>query len=262
VVYGPFLAGAFLVIAGIPAWWLGYLAMLARPAGPQGDLEWYPAGRLVLWAAVIGPLVVAMAIPNFGLDYESFRAALRANFERILESSARPGAGQQPPGQNLAGVIDAMVMVVPIAAALVSTLTTLVNLWLAGTVVRLSGRLRRPWPDLPALALPRSAALVLGGAALGTLLPGIPGLLAGAVAASFTLAHAVQGFAVLHVLTRGMVARGLMLGAAYACALLVGWPVLVVALLGLAETVFHLRARALSKPPPPAPPLPNRNTPT
>src|SRR5690348_3422466 len=40
----------FLAVAGLPAWWLGYLTMLARPAqtqdaGPRA-LEWYPPGRL------------------------------------------------------------------------------------------------------------------------------------------------------------------------------------------------------------------------
>src|SRR5438105_14754488 len=55
---------AFLISIGLPAWWLGYLALLARPAGNQGDqrdiaeIEWYPPGRLVVWAAVLGALVV------------------------------------------------------------------------------------------------------------------------------------------------------------------------------------------------------------
>src|SRR5215813_7206347 len=40
---------AFLISIGLPAWWLGYLALLARPVGTQGDIdaiEWYPPGRL------------------------------------------------------------------------------------------------------------------------------------------------------------------------------------------------------------------------
>src|SRR5262245_5842598 len=33
---------AFLICVGVPAWWLGYLALLARPAGAAETLEWYP----------------------------------------------------------------------------------------------------------------------------------------------------------------------------------------------------------------------------
>ena len=81
VVFGAVFFFAFLAGAGIPAWWLGYLAMLARPAAPaqwraQPTLEWYPPGRLVVWAAVLAALVVIVAIPNFGTDAESFRAGL------------------------------------------------------------------------------------------------------------------------------------------------------------------------------------------
>src|SRR5262249_15835847 len=54
---------SFLAVAGIPAWWLSYLAMLARPAaanvngsGAAPQLEWYPPGRLVFWAALLAAL--------------------------------------------------------------------------------------------------------------------------------------------------------------------------------------------------------------
>ena len=42
----------YLIGAGVPAWWLGYLAMLAR-GDPDGHVEWYPVGRLVMWCAII-----------------------------------------------------------------------------------------------------------------------------------------------------------------------------------------------------------------
>src|SRR5262249_4902749 len=47
----PFYFVSFLLTIGLPAWWLGYLALLARPAGADGGLGWYAAGRLVLCAA-------------------------------------------------------------------------------------------------------------------------------------------------------------------------------------------------------------------
>jgi hypothetical protein len=64
-VFGGMFFFAFLVGTGIPAWWLGYLTMLARPAttASTGVLEWYPPGRLVLWSAAFGALIVAIGSP-------------------------------------------------------------------------------------------------------------------------------------------------------------------------------------------------------
>src|ERR1044071_4148725 len=83
-VFGTVFLLAFSAAAGFPAWWLGYLAMLARPVAAsngsgQGapSFEWYPPGRLVIWAVALGILVVIVAIPNFGVDADSFRAGLR-----------------------------------------------------------------------------------------------------------------------------------------------------------------------------------------
>ncbi len=82
---------AFLAGAGLPAWWLGYLAMLARPAGAGNGsapaLEWYPPGRLVAWAAGLGALTVIIAIPNFGFDGET----IRANLHIALGATAAAG---------------------------------------------------------------------------------------------------------------------------------------------------------------------------
>jgi len=49
IAFGPVFCFSFLASAGLPAWLLGYLAMLARPAGDAAAaIEWYPPGRLVV----------------------------------------------------------------------------------------------------------------------------------------------------------------------------------------------------------------------
>ncbi len=48
----------------------------AAPLHRRG-LEWYPPGRLVVWAGVLAALVVIVAIPNFGIDADTFRTGLR-----------------------------------------------------------------------------------------------------------------------------------------------------------------------------------------
>jgi len=74
-IFGTAFALFFLIGLGLPAWWLGYLALLARPVAAAPSLEWYPVGNLVLWAAVLGALVVVAAIPQFGTDEDTFRTA-------------------------------------------------------------------------------------------------------------------------------------------------------------------------------------------
>ena len=236
------LSGIFFLavpVIAFGAWWLGYLALLARPAsnGAGGALEWYPVGRLVLWAGVIGTLVVAAAVPNFGSDQESLQAALRKTYERILRDQS---------------LIDLLVVAVPPAAAVFSTVTNLLNLWLAARIVKISGRLTRPWPDLAALSLPASSAGLLAAAIAGSFLPDLAGVLSGAFAASLLMVFAVLGLAVLHAITRGVTGRAVMLAGVYGVTIVLGWPILAISILGLAEAVLNIRGRVARRRGPPS----------
>jgi hypothetical protein len=234
---GFFFISVFVIAFG--AWWLGYLALLARPAANGGGeaLEWYPVGRLVLWAAVLGSLVVAAAIPNFGSDLESLQAGLRRIYARVL------------PDQSM---VEALVWAVPPAAAVFSTVINVANLYLAARAVRVSGRLMRPWPDLPSMALPGSTLGFLIAAAAGTMLPDLLGVFSRIVAGGLLMALALLGYAVLHAITRGMDSRLFLLAGAYIASFVIVWLLLAVALLGAAEILFSLRARVARKRGPPA----------
>jgi hypothetical protein len=231
-----FFISVFVIAFG--AWWLGYLSLLARPAtnGGGGALDWYPVGRLVLWAALIGSLVVGAAIPNFGTDQETLHANLRRIYERMLRDQS---------------VIDLLVWAVPPAAAVFTTVITTLNLWLAARAVKVSGRLGRPWPDLAMLALPASAPLLLAASLAGAFLPDLIGVFSRLFAAALLMAFAFQGFAVLHAITRGMPSRFLLLAGSYVAAFVVIYLLLAVVLLGLAESFFNIRARVARKRGPP-----------
>jgi hypothetical protein len=236
------LSGTLLIAVPVIAfgsWWLGYCALLARPAsnGGAGALEWYPPGRLVLWAAVIGTLIVAAAVPNFGTDQQSVQAALRKAYEGILRDQS---------------LIDMLVVAVPPGAAVFSTVTNMFNLWLAARIVKISGRLRRPWPDLANLTLPPASSGLLAAAIAGSFLPDLFGILSGAFAASLLMAFAMLGLAVLHAITRGSSSRAVVLAAVYAATIVLGWPLLALSLLGLAEAAFNIRNRVARKRGPPA----------
>jgi hypothetical protein len=258
IAFGSFFLFAFLVTVGLPAWWLGYLSLLARPAAeaspatPDG-LDWYPVGRIVLWSAVIGALVVVAAIPNFGFDEESFRAGLRRGFERLLRPDGeRSGTPLDLPGRpDTQRVVEFLITVIPPTAAVLNTVTSLINLWLAAVIVKLSGRLRRPWPQLSQMKLPSLASILLAIAVAASFLPGLIGIFAGVFTASLLMAFAVAGFAALHSLTMGVTARGVVLGGIYAAVLVFGWPLLLVALLGIVDATFNIRGRVAHKGGPP-----------
>ena len=254
-VFGTVFLLAFAAGAGFPAWCLGYLAMLARPVAStngsgQGaaSFEWYPPGRLVVWSAVLGALVVIVAIPNFGIDADSFRAGLRDALNTIMRvnngTSARIGS-------NTERLLEILVNAIPPAAAVLATITNLLNLWLAGRVVKFSGRLARPWPHLSSMTFPPLMTAALGVAIILSFLDGMLGIVGGIVAASLLLAYGVLGFAVLHAITQGMSARPLVLSITYAGVFLLGWPMLALCLLGLIDTAIGLRGRVSAKRGPP-----------
>jgi hypothetical protein len=267
IFFGAVFFFAFLAGAGIPAWWLGYLAMLARPGSTGGTishnggasaaaLEWYPPGRLVVWAACLAALIVVVAIPNFGTDAESFRAGLNSALTRMLqvETGETQGSPLAVPGVSTADrLIVFLVAAIPPAAAVLATITNVFNLWLSARIVKFSGLLRRPWPKLSGLTFPRLLVPVLALAMGLSFVDGFVGIIAGVLSASLFTAYGVLGFAVLHALTQGINSRTVVLGGVYAAVAVFGWPVLALCLLGLGESVFGLRARIARKRGPPAP---------
>jgi hypothetical protein len=257
----PFLAIGFPLSVGLPAWWLGYLALLARPAAPNGELEWYPIGRLVVWAAFLSALVTLIGLAQFGGTQAGIEQTLRTAFERMLRLQlALPAdAPLVVPGvDDPKHLIDMLVKVMPPAAAVLTTITQLLNLWLAGRVVKISGRLRRPWPDIAATRLPPAAMAALALAFAASFLPGLPGTAAALPTASLLVAFTALGFAVMHGITRHLQGRNVVLVGLYTGFVLLswsGWPVLVMALLGLVDAAIDLRRRfAASRGPPPVPP--------
>lgn len=245
-VFGPFFFLAFLVTIGLPAWWLGYLALLARPGATPDATEWYPPGRLVIWIAVIAAAIVIAAIPHFGLDETSFRASLKDGFEKVFRLQLNLPADKplEIPGVADAGrMLDLLVAALPAAAAVLMTVTLSVNLWLAGRVALISGRLRRPWPDLAQLRLPAHASTALALAAALSFFGGLLAICAGLVAATLLIAYALLGLAVIHAVTRRFQGRYIVLAVTYTAIVTFGWPILAASLIGLADTAFDLRRR-------------------
>ena len=258
-VFGLPFCIAFTVMMALPAWWLGHLALLGRPAAnatPSGNgavpvsptLEWYPIGRILLWIAGFAVLTTMATLLTFGTDAATITETLRAGLLRIL------GPRGTASGDELKQRIDAVVMIAPAAAAN-STMTMLVlNLWLAAKITATSGRLHRPWPDLKSTAPPPMTLAALMAAIAFCFAGGLLAMLAQTVTAALLLTYALTGLAVLHTLTLGLKSRALWLGCSYALLVVSGgWLVVTMVILGIADAIFGLRQRYLRGRPPPLP---------
>jgi hypothetical protein len=258
VMFGLPYCLAFAITIALPAWWLGHLALLGRPAppghapsvGPSAAVpavEWYPLGRILLWITVFASLSTMAALLTLGTDAASIIDALRQFMLRILQQR---DAAVTADTERL---IDNLIIVAPTAAAGVAMLTLALNLWLAAKITVTSGRLPRPWPELKSVTLPPMTLAALCTAIAFCFSGGLAAIGARIVTSALLLAYALVGFAVLHTLSLALKNRAFWLGSVYAIALIFVWPALALVALGLADAVFGFRQRFLRGRPPPLP---------
>lgn len=245
----PLTAEVYAISTAIPAVICTRFTLMSR--GPEDDREWYPIGRVIVVAALFAGVFAMLALILMGGDVDTLTKMLRGAVEAFVKSELSQIPGAPEIGETeIDQITRSTLSTLPWALGLLAMATTLLNLWLAARITLASGRLVRPWPDLAQLKMPAGATLVLF-AAIGLTLfaGGLTGLLAAGVAAPFTLAFALVGLGLVHVLTRGSQWRTFILSALYIGAILVPHIGLLLALVGLAETVFGYRTTG--KPPQP-----------
>jgi hypothetical protein len=246
---------AYGIGVALPACWLGHLVLLGRPIPADGAsaaesaaaVEWYPVGRILLWIAGFSALTTFAALLTLGIDALAIADVLRRGLLRLL------GLDGVALSDDIERWIDASVTLAPSAGVMVGMLTLTLNLWLAARINLTSGRLHRPWPDVHAMTLPEMTPAALCVTVAFCFSGGLLGITATICTAALAMAFAFVGFAVLHVVTLPLRNRALWLGAAYVVVLAFTWPMLAVAAVGLADTVFGLRLRYLRGRPPPLP---------
>jgi hypothetical protein len=251
--FGPTAGLVFVAGVALPAWWFGYLALLARDE--NGTVEWYPLGRLLIWIALISTALTVGGAVLLAGDYEAFEQAIRRAV--VALDAANPGLfGSPTPGTDrqeaLSQLARVMALVAPPLSAAAGVIIDVLLIWLAARIVKASDRLPRPWPAISRSAMPAAGLGLLGAGLVGSLvLDGFPALGARSLAAAMTAAYALMGLATLHALTVGVPTRGGILGGVYAVlVILPGWPVLALALLGLADALFGFRAKRAGTGPP------------
>jgi Predicted membrane protein (DUF2232) len=260
-VLGSGSAAIYALSVALPAWWLGYVALLGQPADPErpeNGFVWYPVGRLLVWSASIGVALVLATVVFDGGSIDQYRASLRTGLTELVRvrlDAAQTADVARPDDGEIAQLIEMAVYALPPVIAASWTVVALINLWVAGRVVRASGRLARPWPDLSAFNLPALALMAFIGGLIGSFMPGLFGFAAGLIGAAFAVLFAALGLAFLHVATRGRPGRGFLLGMTYFLLSVLPWLGALLAALGVLEFLIGMRARIAAASLPPKPPL-------
>jgi hypothetical protein len=244
-------AVVFAASQALPVFLLSYLATLNRTTG---DLtEWYPVGRIVLAAALIAGAFATLTLLLLGGDVDALRASLRALLENFVNTELPKMPDAPTLGPKEIDEATALALALLPAASAISTMGSLLfNMWLAGRITLASGRLQRPWPDLPALTFPVGTPLLLVVATGAGLLPGLAGLIGAGFAGPLFLAYVLLGLAVVHYITRGRSWRPFALWALYAALFIMNTVAsLAIALLGLTESIWSIRKMAPPRSGPP-----------
>ena len=271
---------AYLAIPAWWLAYLALLGRPKADGTAEGTIEWYPTGRLLAWVAGTAALAFIAIAVIASPDYDTFRAQLTAMSRRVVqvqvqrgripppaqtaptneaptgttdpsaEKPAEPAAPQaqgeaqtgEKTGDLASEVADALATVAPAIAAQGLTILFTFYLWAAARIVQISGRLLRPWPDLPSTVMPRTALLVFAAALTLAMVPGYPGALGIALIGAFSAAFALQGLAAFHDRSRGRPGRFALLAGLYVLLFLTqGVAMLALILFGIADTALDRR---------------------
>jgi hypothetical protein len=236
VVGGFLFAIAYLIVNAAPALLMTYLAQHSR-IGADGEREWYPPGLLITW--LVG--LAALTFLALSLFYADVPGGIEGMLHRGLDAAFSQLGAPTDAASNEAVAALARFMPGVIAASWIAMVV--INGVLAQGLLARFGRNLRPSPRMAEIDLPPWLIGAVAIALVGAFMPGHPRFIGANLFLILMPAYVLAGLGVVHALTARMASRGLLLTATYALVLLSGWPLIIAALLGLAEPWLNLRRR-------------------
>lgn len=244
-VLGSFaMAVVFAIVYAAPAIIMARQALLHRNTA-EGRTEWFPAGSLVLSLAglAVGAYVVlllSLSGTEGGLESQ-IRTALVQAFRAVAPPDAPPDAAE--------ALASALARYAPGLAAVTWMQMIAVNGVLAQWLLSLAKRNLRPSPAMADIALPTWLAVAAGVLAVGVVISGYAGAIAANLLIILLATFLFAGLAVVHHVAARWDHRRLWLTVIYFVTFAFPWPILLIAGLGLADTLFGFRRRATTRSP-------------
>ena len=233
---GNLLAAAlFGALNVVPVVLLVRQSLLAR-TGPGNTVEWYPPGLMTAWLTGFGLVAAAVTLVFLG-GPQGAEAALHEALAPALDRHL----GEIPP--ELDELLAFVAFILPGIAATSWMMMTASNGSLAQGLLARFGASWRPSPDLAALGLPMWIPVLLAFASGATLLGGTARFIGVNVLIVLAVPFCLAGLAVLHTVARRFPRPAVTLTVFYVLAGVLGWPLLLIALLGLLDSPLGLRRR-------------------
>ena len=243
---GIVLPLTFLVFSVLPVLVVGRQALLSRQR-PDGDIQWYPPGLLLLAlaglgiAAILAAAVLAQAFGGEGGLKTVVRDLLVDNLTGALGATVTGTPTVPSPGLETA---EAIAQVFPGVVAVSWLMMVVTNGLLAQALLARFNRLMRPTLrmtelELPGWAPPALALTVLGAVAL----EGEIGFLLVNLAIVQALPFFFSGLAVVHAYAARRASKVAILVGFYLVLSFLAWPVVAVIGLGIIEQWAGLRGR-------------------
>ena len=228
-------SGLFAALNIVPVVLLVRQSLLARTT-PGNAVEWYPPGLLTAWLTGLGLAAAAATFVFFG-GPQGMQAVLREALAPALDRHL----GEITP--ELDESLSFIAFILPGIVATSWMVMTASNGILAQGLLARFGASWRPSPDLAALALPMWIAVLLAVASGATLLGGTARFIGVNVLIVLAVPFCLAGLAVLHAVARRFPRPAVTLTVFYLLAGVLGWPLLLIALLGLLDSPLGLRRR-------------------
>ncbi|MEE8516027.1 MAG: DUF2232 domain-containing protein [Alphaproteobacteria bacterium] len=229
----------FTVVTALPTLLLLRMA-LSRRQSPEGNSEWCPPGRMVCWLTGYGAVAFVIVAYMAGGGQNGLEETLRENISAAL------GVLMQDLDPSKAGDMAQMAARYVPAIFMASWLISMVvNAHLAQNILIRLKRNIRPAPPLLDMSLPFGlAGAMLAAAVIWRLAgPGLVGFVSLNLALMMLVPFFLLGLAVVHAVSRAWPSRTPILVTMYLIMVFIGWPVILVAALGLAEQWTGLRQR-------------------
>ena len=244
----PGLAAVYALMLSLPALGTTHVMSLARYDDDGALTHWYPVGRIVMAIALYGAALPVLLIAFDGGSW----SAIAPDLARTIKATAsKPWVSPDWRALNdeqIKGIADVFVQLMPALVAFYWTLFFLLNVYLAARVVKISGKLMRPWPNLHWMTFPAGFALAPALALTGVWFGGSLRVIGTGALGALLVAFVLQGLSVVHAAAASRKASWL-LSLTYTALIVLGTIMTpLLALLGVGEALFHLRRRVISIP--------------